>query len=82
MAAAEAISTRFNRMALSSKTVGDLSLSYDYSATAERYLLLAARLRRGSEAGGMAIPTMADTKDKQFSVGSNDNTGSYPWIQS
>lgn len=69
-AAADALANTYSGMAATSKSIGDLSISYEHGETAGRYQKLAARLR--ASMAGVGGPVFAD-QTAQFSIGMMDN---------
>ena len=67
---AEALAQRHSAMSATSKSFGDVTLSYSHGETAGRYLALAARLRRGSSR--TFAPIMSDPGEAVFTVGMDD----------
>jgi hypothetical protein len=81
-AAAEAMADRYAGLSVTTKRVGDLSLSYEYGQTGDRFMALAKRLRQRH--WGIAVPLMADESPKQFSTGVHDfpASGERPFLGS
>ncbi|ASR83908.1 hypothetical protein SEA_SHROOMS_27 [Arthrobacter phage Shrooms] len=80
--AAEQMADSFAGLSVTSKRVGDLSLSMDYGRTGARFAATAKRLR--SRYFSLGTPLMADTSEKTFSVGMTDYSDStdarrIPW---
>lgn len=69
--AAEAMGAGYVELSVTSKKMGDLSLSYAYETTYKRYYDLASKIRSGSGLSGM--PIMRDWSANQFTVGLMDN---------
>lgn len=67
---AEALAQRHSAMSATSKSFGDVTLSYSHGETANRFLALATRLRRQSSR--TFVPIMADTSAATFSIGMDD----------
>lgn len=72
--AARALGARYSGMSATSKSVGDLSLSFEYGAVAERFEAMAARLEKGSYGAFVPIVSDATLAAGVFSIGMDDNT--------
>lgn len=74
--AAYRMATRYSEQAVTTKSVGNLSLTKEYSSTADRYSRLAEQLRSGSDKGLVGGPIFtADSTTPQFTLGMNDYEG-------
>lgn len=69
-AAAEAMADRYSGLSATSKSVGDLSISHEYGATALRFAAMAKRIRQKHH--GIVVDLMADSSDKVFHLGMHD----------
>lgn len=71
--AAEAMADRYAGLSVTTKRIGDLSLSYEHGQTGARFTALARRLRQRH--WGIGVELMADESPKQFSTGVHDFPG-------
>lgn len=74
MAAADCcdrISTLYHRESVSSKSVGDLSLSYTFQEAGSRYAELARQLQKGPKS--LYAPVQFTPTEGQFTIGQFDN---------
>ncbi|QGJ88104.1 hypothetical protein PBI_EDMUNDO_30 [Arthrobacter phage Edmundo] len=71
-AAAEQMADAYSGLSVTSKRVGDLSLSMDYGRTGAKFAGTAKRLRQRYFTLG--APLMGDTSEKQFRIGQMDYT--------
>lgn len=74
MAAADCcdrIATLYHRESVSSKSVGDLSLSYTYQEAGSRYTELARQFQKGPKS--LYAPVQYTDSDGQFTIGQFDN---------
>ncbi|ALY10199.1 hypothetical protein SALGADO_31 [Arthrobacter phage Salgado] len=69
-AAAEQMADAYSGLSVTSKRVGDLSLSMDYGRTGAKFTATARRLRQRYFTLG--APLMGDTSEKVFRVGQMD----------
>ncbi|ASR83614.1 hypothetical protein SEA_LISARA_30 [Arthrobacter phage LiSara] len=69
-AAAEQMADSYSGLSVTSKRVGDLSLSMDYGRTGQKFAGTAKRLRQRYFTLG--APLMGDTSEKVFRVGQMD----------
>lgn len=82
VAAAEEMATRYSGFSVSNKSVGNVSLSHENAATADRFRELADRLRLllppdsvEETAGGFTGQLMAPARPSMFLIGMGDNFG-------
>lgn len=77
IAAAREMATRYSGFSASSKTVGNVSLSYEHAATADRFRDLAEQLKTllppEQVSGGFTGALMAPARPSIFRVGMGDN---------
>lgn len=80
VAAAEEMATRYSGFSASNKSVGNVSISHEYAATADRFRELADRLRallpaEEADPAGFTGRLMAPARPSMFIIGMNDNFG-------
>lgn len=71
--AAEIMASRYAELSVTSKKVGNLSLSFSYTEVGGRYSAMAVRLRNRTSLSGLFASR--DDRRSQFSVGMNDYAG-------
>jgi hypothetical protein len=76
--AAGILAVRFIGLSATTKKVGDLTLTTEYQAQAERYFALEAKLLEGRTRYNVGAPTMADTSSNIFAVGMMDQVTKNP----
>lgn len=67
------MSGRYSSQSITSKSVGDLSISRDYGAVASRYIGLSVTLRSGRDRGISPGMFFTGSGDEQFALGKHDN---------
>ncbi|WIC89149.1 hypothetical protein SEA_OTTAWA_103 [Arthrobacter phage Ottawa] len=65
-----ALAARYSGISATSKKIGDLSISYEHGALADRFTALAARLRKGQRSA--FTPIWDDSSPSIFSIGMDD----------
>lgn len=69
--AAEIMGNRYSELSVTSKSVGDLSLSFSYETVGGRFTSMAERFRKATGLGSTF--RMADNTESQFHIGMTDN---------